>query len=93
MTPPTQNCNFSLVWCRHSVKRSAAAYRASLLRGVDYLLAAQFPNGGWPQVWPLEGGYHDAITFNDDATVQTMRLLNGVGGGDVRWRISTWACS
>ncbi|HEX4308999.1 MAG TPA: pectate lyase, partial [Acidobacteriaceae bacterium] len=42
-------------------------YRASFLRGVRYLLAAQFPNGGWPQVWPLEGGYHDAITFNDNA--------------------------
>jgi PelA/Pel-15E family pectate lyase len=34
---------------------------------VRYLLAAQFPNGGWPQVWPLEGGYHDAVTFNDNA--------------------------
>jgi len=38
-------------------------YRASFLRGVEYLFAAQLPNGGWPQVWPLEGGYHDAITF------------------------------
>ena len=28
-------------------------YRASFLRGVRYLLAAQYPNGGWPQVWPL----------------------------------------
>jgi len=23
-----------------------------------------------PQVWPLEGGYHDAITYNDDAMAQ-----------------------
>jgi len=60
---------------------AAAPCRASFLRGVDYLLAAQFPNGGWPQVWPLEGGYHDAITFNDDAVGQTLRLLNGVAGG------------
>src|SRR5271156_3580527 len=28
-------------------------YRTSFLRGIRYLLAAQFPNGGWPQVWPL----------------------------------------
>jgi PelA/Pel-15E family pectate lyase len=59
----------------------AAPYRAAFLRGVDYLLAAQFPNGGWPQVWPLEGGYHDAITFNDGAVVETLRLLDGAAGG------------
>lgn len=55
-----------------------AAERAAFLRGIDYLLAAQFPNGGWPQVWPLEGGYHDAITFNDSAMTQVMEILCGV---------------
>ncbi len=54
------------------------AYRASFLRGIEYLLAAQFPNGGWPQVWPLEGGYHDAITFNDGAVTETLELLEAV---------------
>ena len=53
----------------------AAPYRRAFLRGIDYLLAAQFPNGGWPQVWPLEGSYHDAITFNDAAMTQVMELL------------------
>jgi hypothetical protein len=38
-------------------------------RGIEYVLLAQFPNGCWPQVYPLEGGYHDAATFNDDAIV------------------------
>jgi PelA/Pel-15E family pectate lyase len=56
----------------------SAAYRASFLRGIEYLFAAQFPNGGWPQVWPLEGGYHDAITFNDGAVTETLELLQGV---------------
>jgi PelA/Pel-15E family pectate lyase len=50
-------------------------YRAGFLRGIGYLLHAQFPNGGWPQVWPLEGGYHDAITFNDDAVTESAELL------------------
>src|ERR1700712_3391612 len=50
-------------------------YRAAALRGIEYLLKAQFPNGGWPQVWPLEGGYHDAITFNDDAVTQSAETL------------------
>jgi PelA/Pel-15E family pectate lyase len=54
------------------------AYRASFVRGLRYLLAAQFPNGGWPQVWPIEGGYHDAITYNDDAVTLAAEVLNSV---------------
>ncbi len=61
--------------------KDSAAYRASFLRGIEYLFAAQFPNGGWPQVWPLEGGYHDAITFNDGAVTETLELLQAVGEG------------
>ena len=55
--------------------------RVAVDRGVRYLLAAQFPNGCWPQVWPLQGGYHDNATFNDDAIVEVMRLLDDVGHG------------
>jgi len=57
------------------------AWRTSFLRGVRYLLAAQFPNGGWPQVWPLEGGYHDAITYNDNAVTEAAELLTDVANG------------
>jgi hypothetical protein len=53
-------------------------YRAAALRGFEYLLQAQYPNGGWPQVWPLEGGYHDAITFNDDAVTESAEVLTRV---------------
>ena len=55
--------------------------RKSFVRGVYYLLNAQFPNGGWPQVWPLEGGYHDAITFNDNAVTESASLLHEVSAG------------
>jgi PelA/Pel-15E family pectate lyase len=58
-----------------------AVYRAAFLRGMDYLFAAQFPNGGWPQVWPMEGGYHDAITYNDDAMAQVVELMHHVADG------------
>jgi PelA/Pel-15E family pectate lyase len=50
-------------------------YRDAFVRGLHYLLDAQYPNGGFPQVYPLEGGYHDAITFNDDALADVTRLL------------------
>ncbi len=50
-------------------------------RGLGYIFAAQFPNGGWPQVWPLQGGYHDEITFNDDAMLHVVEFLRDVSGG------------
>jgi PelA/Pel-15E family pectate lyase len=58
-----------------------ARLRTAFDRGVAYLLAAQFPNGGWPQVFPLQGGYHDALTYNDEAIVNVMRLLGDVAAG------------
>jgi PelA/Pel-15E family pectate lyase len=58
------------------------AYRASFVHGVRYLLAAQFPNGGWPQVWPLEGGYHDAITYNDNAVTLAAEIMTAVGSDE-----------
>jgi PelA/Pel-15E family pectate lyase len=60
---------------------SGATYRAAFLRGLDYIFAAQYPNGGWPQVWPLEGGYHDAITMNDGAMLNILTLLRNVADG------------
>ena len=57
------------------------AFRRSFLRGMDYIFASQFPNGGWPQVWPLQGGYHDAVTFNDSAMTRTLELLLDVSRG------------
>ncbi len=56
-------------------------YRAAFRHGLDYIFAAQYPNGGWPQVWPLQGGYHDAITYNDNAMINILSLLRDVSEG------------
>jgi PelA/Pel-15E family pectate lyase len=56
----------------------AAPYRAAVQRGLDYIFAAQFPNGGFPQVYPLEGGYHDSITYNDKALINILEFLRDV---------------
>ncbi len=62
--------------------RSDERFRAAYLRGLEYLLAAQFPNGCWPQVWPLMGGYHDAATFNDDAITNALITLQRAATGN-----------
>jgi PelA/Pel-15E family pectate lyase len=62
----------------HTPGSGGSAYRASFLKGIHYLLAAQYPNGGFPQVYPLEGGYHDAITFNDNAVSESAETLSAV---------------
>lgn len=54
-------------------------YSDAWMRGFRYLLASQFPNGCWPQVWPLEGSYHDAATFNDDAITNVLSTLQQAG--------------
>jgi PelA/Pel-15E family pectate lyase len=59
-----------------------AKWRAAFERGIEYLLNAQYPNGGWPQVYPLEGGYHDAITYNDDAMTEVMNLMHHAATGE-----------
>lgn len=47
-------------------------------KGLRFILDSQYPNGGWPQVYPLEGGYHDDITFNDDAMIHVLEVLKRV---------------
>lgn len=56
--------------------------RAAVAKGIDFVLAAQYPNGGWPQVYPLEGGYHDDVTLNDDAMTRVLKLLHAIDAGD-----------
>ena len=59
----------------------AVQIQQSVLKGIRYLLAAQCLTGGWPQVYPLEGGYHDNITLNDDAMMHVLEILTLVRDG------------
>ena len=53
-------------------------YTAAALRGLDFILAAQYDNGGWPQYYPLEDNYSRYITYNDDAFGGIMWLLKDI---------------
>ncbi len=56
-------------------------YRAAFANGIRYLLQAELPGGGWPQVYPLQGGYHDALTLNDDTMIKATMLLQRTAAG------------
>ncbi len=56
-------------------------FRAAAEKGIAYLLAAQYANGGWPQYFPLRDGYYRRITFNDQAMVRTLEVLDDVAAG------------
>jgi PelA/Pel-15E family pectate lyase len=55
--------------------------RESFLKGFDYLLKAQYPNGGWPQFYPDLSGYYKHITYNDGAMIGVLKLLRDVADG------------
>jgi len=58
-----------------------ARYKESAARGLDYLFAAQYPNGGWPQFFPLRDGYYSHITYNDNAMMNVMFLFRDTASG------------
>ena len=53
-------------------------YKAAALKGLDFIVQAQYGNGGWPQYYPLEKGYSRCITFNDDAYAGIIKLLKDI---------------
>ncbi|OZY87049.1 pectate lyase [Cellvibrio mixtus] len=58
------------------------AYQDAFARGLTLIFNAQYPNGGWPQNYPLVGGYHNYITYNDSLMVNLMFLLRDVANGE-----------
>jgi PelA/Pel-15E family pectate lyase len=50
-------------------------YFIAAKRGVDYLINAQYANGGWPQYFPDFSSYRSQITYNDNAMVNVLNVL------------------
>ena len=53
-------------------------YEQAFLKGLSHIFQAQYPNGGWPQYYPLSKRYPRHITFNDNAMVRILELLRNV---------------
>ncbi|MGI4020758.1 MAG: pectate lyase [Janthinobacterium lividum] len=57
------------------------AYLQSAQKGIDYILMAQNAKGGWPQYYPDSSLYRAAITYNDNAMINVMEVLQDVVTG------------
>ena len=53
-------------------------YQQAFLKGLFHIFEAQYPNGGWPQFYPLNKRYHRHITFNDNVMARILELLQDV---------------
>lgn len=53
-------------------------FKTGSLRGIDFILAAQYSNGGWPQYFPLRKDYSRYITFNDGVMAGIMKVLKNI---------------
>ena len=56
-------------------------YLDAFLNGIRFILGSQYAGeavhcGGWPQYYPLRGGYSDYFTFNDNLHINNMLLLS-----------------
>jgi len=54
------------------------AYLDAAQKGIDYLLKAQYANGGWPQYFPRKNLYRGQITYNDNAMVNVLTILQDI---------------
>jgi len=50
----------------------------AFVKGLDHILKAQYPTGGWPQFYPPGEHYPRYVTFNDNAMVRLMTFLREV---------------
>lgn len=63
-------------------KTNNQAYKESYNTGLKFILDAQYDNGGWPMFYPLRKGYYTHITFNDNAIVNILTLLEEIKDGN-----------
>ncbi|MDD4993198.1 MAG: pectate lyase [Paludibacter sp.] len=58
-------------------------YKIACEKGIEFCLAAQYPNGGWPQYYPIEPkNYSRRITYNDGAFLGVLTLMREIAEND-----------
>lgn len=59
-------------------KTQNADYLNATRQGVKYLLEAQYENGGFPQYYPNKSLYRAQITYNDNAMINALTVLDNL---------------
>lgn len=55
-----------------------AKYKDAAVKGLEYIIASQYANGGFPQYYPLENNYSRHITYNDGDYEGIMSLMKDI---------------
>jgi PelA/Pel-15E family pectate lyase len=71
-TATTREIN-ALIKAYHTTNQQK--YLQAAEKGIDYLLQAQYDNGGWPQYYPDKSSYRTEITYNDNAIVNVLNIM------------------
>ncbi len=58
------------------------AWRDACVRGFDFILSAQYANGGFPQRFPNPKDFHARITFNDYVMIGCLHVLKDAADGE-----------
>ncbi|MCD8090485.1 MAG: pectate lyase [Clostridiales bacterium] len=56
-------------------------YKESIEKGLDFIFKLQYESGGLAQVYPRRGNYSDYVTFNDNAMINTLIMLEDMEEG------------
>jgi len=61
-------------------------YKTACEKGLQFCLNAQYPNGGWPQYYPIEPkNYSRRITYNDGAYLGVMEMFKKIVSNDTNF--------
>lgn len=71
-------CQELLFLSKINAKQPNEKYRIAFLKGIMYLISAQYKNGGWPQYFPLKEGYYSHITYNDNSMINILKLFKEI---------------
>ncbi len=59
-----------------------ARHRDAALRGIEFILAAQYDNGGWPHSYPSKANYRPHVTIVDDVMTGVLRTLRKIDSAE-----------
>lgn len=61
-------------------------YRKACERGLEFILRAQYENGGWPHSFPASKGYYPQITIVDDVMTGVLTTLGAIAAGEPQYK-------